>query len=183
MTLNDWQARLEGHFENLKQQRLSSGAMSHLFALEHGLVQRDISDLQNAIAVYSRNSEPDPRHWLAWVVYATEVRMEGWGQWRPGRKENLAYKTKNQRTDLTPTGLLMKALAYFENPGLTGETFTQALMGRTAHIVRIGENTQGVYSCSPPAHSAPFSSTPCRSHITEFANSHCYTPVVLLFAR
>ncbi len=27
-----------------------------------------------------------------------------------------------------------------------GETFTQALMGRTPHIVRIGENTQGVFS-------------------------------------
>lgn len=27
-----------------------------------------------------------------------------------------------------------------------GETFTQALMGRTPHITRIGENTQGVYS-------------------------------------
>ncbi len=27
-----------------------------------------------------------------------------------------------------------------------GETFTQALMGRTPHIIRIGENTQGVFS-------------------------------------
>jgi C-terminal processing protease CtpA/Prc len=27
-----------------------------------------------------------------------------------------------------------------------GETFTQALMGRTPHILRIGENTQGVFS-------------------------------------
>ena len=27
-----------------------------------------------------------------------------------------------------------------------GETFTQAVMGRTPHITRIGENTQGVFS-------------------------------------
>ena len=27
-----------------------------------------------------------------------------------------------------------------------GETFTQALMGRTPHVARIGENTQGVFS-------------------------------------
>jgi C-terminal processing protease CtpA/Prc len=27
-----------------------------------------------------------------------------------------------------------------------GETFTQALMGRTPHVTRIGENTQGVFS-------------------------------------
>jgi C-terminal processing protease CtpA/Prc len=27
-----------------------------------------------------------------------------------------------------------------------GETFTQALMGRTPRIIRIGENTQGVFS-------------------------------------
>jgi hypothetical protein len=27
-----------------------------------------------------------------------------------------------------------------------GETFTQALMGRTPHVVRVGENTQGVFS-------------------------------------
>src|SRR5262249_41536045 len=27
-----------------------------------------------------------------------------------------------------------------------GETMTQALMGRTPHVLRIGENTQGVFS-------------------------------------
>jgi C-terminal processing protease CtpA/Prc len=27
-----------------------------------------------------------------------------------------------------------------------GETFTQALMGRTPHVVRVGEDTQGVFS-------------------------------------
>src|SRR5947207_4226618 len=27
-----------------------------------------------------------------------------------------------------------------------GETFTQAMMGRSPHITRIGENTQGVFS-------------------------------------
>lgn len=29
---------------------------------------------------------------------------------------------------------------------IAGETFTQALMVRTPHVTRIGENTQGVFS-------------------------------------
>jgi hypothetical protein len=43
--------------------------------------------------------------------------MEGWRQWRPGRKENLANENKNQRTDLTPTGLLMEGFITLYNSG------------------------------------------------------------------
>jgi len=33
--------------------------------------------------------------------------MEGWRQWRLGREKNL-FQRKGERTDLTPTGLLME---------------------------------------------------------------------------
>ena len=35
------------------------------------------------------------------------VRMEGWRQWRLGREKKLSQR-KGERTDLTPTGLLME---------------------------------------------------------------------------
>jgi transposase len=41
------------------------------------------------------------------------VRMEGWRQWRLGRRK--PCPTKNKRTDLTPTGLLMEGLITLYN--------------------------------------------------------------------
>jgi hypothetical protein len=40
--------------------------------------------------------------------------MEGWRQWRLGGRKNLVQR-KNERTDLTPTGLLMEGV-YTQNP-------------------------------------------------------------------
>src|SRR5439155_7076167 len=71
MTLNDWQAKLDGHFTALKGQRALSGHPT--FALEHGLNAAELDNLTQAIHFHASQTGPSDRHWLAWVVYATEV--------------------------------------------------------------------------------------------------------------
>ena len=71
MTLNEWQGRLEKHFSALKEQRVRSG--SHVFALEHSLDDQELNSLQQAIGEFSKHTTPSSKHWLVWVVYATEV--------------------------------------------------------------------------------------------------------------
>jgi hypothetical protein len=71
MTLNEWQAKLEKHFADLQQH---SRRGSHpIFALEHGLDTAELADLVHAIRFHISRTGPAERHWLAWVVYATEV--------------------------------------------------------------------------------------------------------------
>lgn len=71
MTLNEWQAKLEKHFAELQQQ---PGRTGHpIFALEHGLNPPQLNDLVQAIRFHISQTGPAERHWLAWVVYATEV--------------------------------------------------------------------------------------------------------------
>jgi C-terminal processing protease CtpA/Prc len=62
---------------------------------------------------------------------------------------------RNQWTPGDPSIVRPSVRRAFRGPGVeligpltisAGETFTQALMGRTPHVIRIGENTQGVFS-------------------------------------
>src|SRR5262249_40631896 len=71
MTLNEWQGRLEKHFSALKEQhgRLDS----HVFALEQGLGDQELNSLKQGICDFSKHTTPSSKHWLVWVVYATEV--------------------------------------------------------------------------------------------------------------
>jgi len=71
MNLNDWQTRLESHFKLLKEQRDPSD--SPVFALEHGLEKLELTSLQDSIHEFSLHTTPSDKHWLAWVVYATEL--------------------------------------------------------------------------------------------------------------
>ena len=82
---------------------------------------------------------------------------------RLATREYLAY-TKEARADATdrnrwtpgdPSRVVPSSRPGFRGPVVeligpltisAGETFTQALMGRTPHVTRIGENTQGVFS-------------------------------------
>jgi len=82
---------------------------------------------------------------------------------RLATREYLAY-TKEARADPVDRNKWTPGDASVVRPGLrpgfrgpvveligpltisAGETFTQALMGRTPHVTRIGENTQGVFS-------------------------------------
>lgn len=64
------QQRLEEHFNELARKRHNSGLP--IFALEHGLDESERREIRRELATRS----PSPRHWLLWVVYATEVGYE-----------------------------------------------------------------------------------------------------------
>ena len=66
MSLEQWQIRLERHFEALAQAREDSGL--HIFALEHGLNDEEIEEIASSL----RSRSPQSPNWLPWVVYATE---------------------------------------------------------------------------------------------------------------
>lgn len=77
MTLDEWQARLQRHFEALRRERTAlPGEARAVFALEHGLETADRLDLCRAVRSHIAVDEPRPFHVLPWVVYAAEVGYE-----------------------------------------------------------------------------------------------------------
>jgi hypothetical protein len=75
--------------------------------------------------------------YLAYTKYARASREPG--TWTPA--DPSIVKPSSRPGFHGPVVLLTGPLTIS-----AGETFTQALMGRTPHVTRIGENTQGVYS-------------------------------------
>jgi len=74
MTLDSWQAQVERHFESLASLRAGSGLP--LFALEHGLSDEALSEISALLQAQLRSGARLSRHWLLWVVYATERGYE-----------------------------------------------------------------------------------------------------------
>lgn len=68
--LDQWQERLEGHFELLARKRSSSGLP--IFALEHGLEQSELDEIASQLRSRLRSGHQLAPHWLLWVIYATE---------------------------------------------------------------------------------------------------------------
>ena len=66
MTLDAWQDRISQHFQSLASYRTRSG--HPIFALEHNLDGSELNELSSTI----RSSRRSDRHWLVWVIYATE---------------------------------------------------------------------------------------------------------------
>ena len=75
--------------------------------------------------------------YLAFTKYARDSRTPG--TWTAA--DPIVVKPSSRPGFRGPVVLLTGPLTIS-----AGETFTQALMGRTPHVTRIGENTQGVYS-------------------------------------
>lgn len=65
------QQRLEQHFDDLRVTRDTSSYP--IFALEHGLEQNDVEEIQSMLRLPSGKSLLSSRYWLLWVVYATEL--------------------------------------------------------------------------------------------------------------
>ena len=70
MTLEKWQERLERNFAKLAKDR--SGSDLPIFALEHGLGERDRRELSKQLRAHQTASMPPQDCWLVWVVYAAE---------------------------------------------------------------------------------------------------------------
>ena len=68
--LEEWQQRLERHFESLARTRASTGFP--IFALEHGLEQEDLDEISSLLRSRLASGARLAPHWLLWTVYATE---------------------------------------------------------------------------------------------------------------
>lgn len=68
--LEQWQERLERHFESLARTRTASGFP--IFALEHGLSDAELKQISRILRSRLKARLPLSPHWLLWVIYATE---------------------------------------------------------------------------------------------------------------
>ena len=87
--LEEWQARLSSHFEGLRKQRAYCVDPSPIFALEHGLSERDVQELSAALRGQVAHARPSHRHAMVWVVYASELgyRYSGDEFWQTFEQE------------------------------------------------------------------------------------------------
>lgn len=70
MLLEQWQTRLERHFESLT--RIRAGPGFHIFALEHGLNDEEINEISTLLRSHLEDRTPLSPHWLLWVIYSSE---------------------------------------------------------------------------------------------------------------
>jgi hypothetical protein len=71
MTLDQWQERLQSHFMQLASARAYSDFP--LFALEHDLTDDELEEITRLLHAQLVDGWKLGRHWLVWVVYATEL--------------------------------------------------------------------------------------------------------------
>ena len=70
--LAQMQQRVEEHFDALTRTR--DTATFPVFALEHGLNEKDLKQIQAMLLSCALNERPlSSRYWLLWVIYATEL--------------------------------------------------------------------------------------------------------------
>ena len=70
VSLDEWQARLEQHFETLATNRSASDF--RIFALEHGLDKDEIAEISTQLRSRLKSRQRLNGHWLLWVIYSTE---------------------------------------------------------------------------------------------------------------
>jgi len=73
MSLDHWQEKIYDAFNLLDDFRSDTPNQNPIFALEHGLSASELDCLKADIRTHIANYEPYDRHWLPWVVYATEI--------------------------------------------------------------------------------------------------------------
>ena len=73
-SLDDWQRRVEQHFQNLSRKRAGTGL--DVFAIEHGLANDEIEQISDALRLHLRRGHRLSKHWLLWVIYSTEQGYE-----------------------------------------------------------------------------------------------------------
>ena len=80
-SLDEWQARLEQHFEALAKSR--TGSDFGIFALEHGLNETAVAEISEELRLRLKNGLQLSPHWLLWIIYLTEhgYRYKGDEYW------------------------------------------------------------------------------------------------------
>ena len=94
--LDDWQGRLEEHFETLARSRSESGL--NIFALEHGLDENAITDISIQFRLHLKNGLHLSPYWLLWVIYSTEhgYQYEGDEYWPSFEQQTPWWDGKNR---------------------------------------------------------------------------------------
>ena len=72
MSLDSWQTHLYEHFRYVANERSKLSTHKPVFGLEHGLSPDQVEDLRSEIREHTTNMHPSNKHWIAWVVHATE---------------------------------------------------------------------------------------------------------------
>ena len=95
-SLEQWQNRLERHFESLAHSRADSGL--HLFALEHGLNDEEIDEVSSLLRSRLKGGFPLSPNWLLWVIYAAEqgYKYEGDEYWPSFEAETPGWEAKDR---------------------------------------------------------------------------------------
>ena len=79
MDLAAWQRRLQEHFGDLRRRRSATVGDKPIFGLEHGLDPNDVESLQRDIRSHIAELPPSNEHPLPWVVYASEIGYQYFG--------------------------------------------------------------------------------------------------------
>jgi len=97
MALELWQTRLSAHYRELAGRRSKSGWP--LFALEHGLDEAALRDLEDDIRDAILTGPPSSKHSLPWIVYASEVgyRYSGDEYWQTFAEETPGWAERGDR--------------------------------------------------------------------------------------
>ena len=95
--LEEWQLRLERHFAALADVRAKSGFP--LFALEHGLTDEDLNEIDQKLCSRIRAGLPLRPHWLVWVIFATEsgYDYDGGEYWYPIEERTVHWDLARRR--------------------------------------------------------------------------------------
>lgn len=101
MTLEEWQERLERHFEALA--RLREGSGFPIFALEHDLSDEEIRKISFLLRSCLRYRLPLNQYWLLWAIHAAErgYTYNGDEYW-PSFEEKTPEWTPEDRDKLVP---------------------------------------------------------------------------------
>ena len=97
MPLENWQERLERHFESLMRKRVSSGFP--IFALEHDLTDEEFEQISSLLRSRLKSGFQLSPHWLLWVVYAAELgyHYDGDEYWPPFERSTPNWREYGDR--------------------------------------------------------------------------------------
>ena len=98
MSLDDWQARLESHFEDVTLAKLDQPHEPVTFAFEHGLGRNDRAALAAAIHGGLKSYSLHRKHYLCWAAYAAEFGYKYAGDefWHSFRSQTPGWDKRNR---------------------------------------------------------------------------------------
>lgn len=98
MSLDAWSSRLASHFGELAKKRLLREQT--VFALEHGLSIDETKVLERDVRTAALSGAISDKHWLPWVVYATERGYEYSGDeyWQSFEQKTPRWRSHGDRS-------------------------------------------------------------------------------------